>query len=134
MIVWEGFFGLPSDQYSPLAFKVRERFHCYRSALGLYFTNGLAISAAWQLWEDRDIEIVSYLPQTFRQALKERLSQDALPYRSLSMTTPTEMARTLALRTDQTRLIDPETSRLLAYGPKAMVIAPENAHMIYRSL
>lgn len=131
-IVWEKMIGIPGENFTQKKFDRRVFYYRHKAALDLYETNSLAVQAIWDLWTDTEHRavIVSYLPPILRGALNARLEHEGIPHLRTIFSTAVDMARTVGIHKEITRIVDANPLHRLTYGPKGLCLPAHAAHII----
>lgn len=130
-VVWEHLIGLPGPRFTEKRFRrrLRWRTHWY-SPLDLYAeTNSAAVGELWRLWRRTDVALATYLPEELKGDLAVRVEAEGIPTSRLVVTTPSEMARHIALLPDA-HIFHSLPDHTLRYGPRGVYVHPHHPELM----
>lgn len=136
MLVFEGLLGIiPDPKVAKIEAKLRSKKR-WVDALACYETNELLARKIWQMvWDyGLEIDLVTYHPRGFADALAERMDRESLPIRRVYAEEPNLLARRLVTMPYVRTIYDPFPDHQFLYGGKGRIISPEQAHLLFGSM
>ena len=118
--VFEGLVGkIPNSQVGAKA-KVFERLHQWKRLVACYEIDLLTRSVLWDQLRRYDLQfdVVTFKGQGFADALERYLDRNDIPFSHCYGTTPSDLAKSLAYTPHVKWVIDPEPTRMFAYGDR----------------
>lgn len=127
LLVFEGALGnLPKE--SERSHKRAMKRGNWAKAVSLWKLNQELILRMWYVYRtlDKQIEIVSYLPEEFVEELALRLDQEAVPSSRVWASQPFLVARLTSFQPDISHIYDADPSRVFTYGSKGRILSNPN--------
>lgn len=136
MLVFEGLLGVIPDAKvakQEQKFRAKKR---WDAAVGCFETNELLARKIWDMvWRySLEIDLITYHPQGFADALAERMDRESLPIRRVYAEEPSLLARRLTTMPNVRTIYDPFPDHQFLYGAKGRIILPNNAHHLFGSM
>lgn len=129
ILIFEGLVARLPDR----AAAAKEQWYCrtrrWKKAVRMWEIEEITSKRMWDYsWRQHiQIDIVTYKPEEFADALGEYLDQASLPYGHLWSATPTQMARAMASLVNVIAVFDPNPAHANLYGPRGRIIT--NPHV-----
>ena len=123
--VWEDLLGLLP------AGKTKEKFflttHQWKRAVNCRRLNGFAVNQMWDMVWRRNVrqEVVTFLGEDYAEALQEMLEQANLPVAWVRHADESTWASDLSYYVDIIAVLDPDTTRVLRCGSRALHVRPD---------